>query len=1066
MCTSGKSRHQHSNEGAKGLAENDGAADRLSVLEYVKQQLIGPVGGDDELLREQPHRRYLTAILFPTEAEADTGLAEDIQDDIPGDVVGQIGEDLGDDPVALTGQRLPSAVGVSFVLPQWTSVRAEIRAARYEREDEGWKRQPVLLEGDNAVMLHPPAVPGSTNQAVLDGDASLDTVWRTFGDGALVTVALVNRRRIPQAGVIDPADCLLQVTLRCSLVDGAIPPYPSTLSIQSDEEEEELALLYRNVPTFAIGHGSAAVWGDQAEGRVGWVETSYLPTHAIPSVRFDLPEADDVLSLLRLSQIDQDISVIANLDRFLDRYDAWTESLKAAAAGVRPTLAAAVARLLDRIHDAGLRMRRGVRLLESNEYPEIRHAFAMANRAMLMQMVHAGEEFSGRRRRWTDSLPAVPDYEDDTRTWRPFQLAFLLLTIESVAIDESPDRDLVDLIWFPTGGGKTEAYLGLVAFTIFHRRLMRGERGAGTTVITRYTLRLLTAQQFQRAATLICACELIRRDSPDLLGSRPVSIGIWVGGNNSPNTYSQAVDLLGKIKNREWTSVSFQVDLCPWCGTETIPDGEAPDEAYSVHPANDSFRMACANPNCAFHDHLPVSSVDEDLYDNPPTVLIGTVDKFARFTWDYRAGVFLGAREDPGPSLVIQDELHLISGPLGTIVGLYEAAFDVVMHRHRVRPKIVASTATIRRADEQVHGVFGRSVAVFPPSGLDADDAYFVRFDRDRPGRLYCGVMPQGHTPLTAMVHLSAALLQAPVDLALTPPAEDAYWTLVAYHNSLRELGKSVTLAHDDIPARISVIAETEDGVRRLPDDEILELTSNVPPAEIPGKLELLQRRRGERGAISFVASTNMISVGVDVPRLGLMLVVGQPKTTSEYIQATSRVGRRDAGLVVTLYSSSKPRDRSHYESFVPYHSALYRAVEPTSVTPFSIPARARALHAGLVVMARHGRGWEANDAASLFTPADAEWQELVTSFLARVATAEPAELQDVKRHLEELEAQWTQLAARAEDTGGLRYSTNGGRQHVGLLHRFGQRGLGWQTLDSMRSIDVQVRLRIRGAED
>ena len=406
MSASG-SCHQHSDERAKGLAENDGAADRLSVLEYVKRQLIGPVGGDDELLHDQPHRRYLTAILFPMEAEAETGLAEDIQDDVPGDVPGQIGEDLGDDPVALTGQRLPSAVGVSFVLSRWTSVRAEIRAARYERED-GAEAAACLLEGDNTVILHPPATPGSTHQAVLDGDASLDTVWRTFGDGALVTVALVNRRRISEAGGVDPTDCLLQVALRCSLVDGAIPPYPSSLSIQSDEEEEELALLYRNVPTFAIGHGSAAVWGDEADGRVGWVETSYLPIHAIPSVRFDLPEADDVLSLLRLSQIDQDISVIANLDRFLDRYDTWAQSLKATAAGVRPAFAAAAARLLDRISDAGLRMRRGVRLLESNEYPEIRHAFAMANRAMLMQMVHAGEEFSGRRRRWTEASQRRP----------------------------------------------------------------------------------------------------------------------------------------------------------------------------------------------------------------------------------------------------------------------------------------------------------------------------------------------------------------------------------------------------------------------------------------------------------------------------------------------------------------------------------------------------------------------------------------------------------------------------------------------------------------------------------
>ena len=208
---------------------------------------------------------------------------------------------------------------------------------------------------------------------------------------------------------MEPADCLLQVSLRCSPADGLIPPYPSSLSIQSDEEEEELALLYRNVPTFAVGHGAAAVWGEEADKRVGWVGTSYLPSHAIPSVSFELPDAENVLSLLRLSQIDTDTSVIEDLDRFLDRYDAWAEELQATAAGIQPRLAGAAARLLSRIRDAGLRMRRGVRLLESDEHPEVRRAFAMANRAMLMQMVHTDEDFSGRRRRWTDSLPAVPE---------------------------------------------------------------------------------------------------------------------------------------------------------------------------------------------------------------------------------------------------------------------------------------------------------------------------------------------------------------------------------------------------------------------------------------------------------------------------------------------------------------------------------------------------------------------------------------------------------------------------------------------------------------------------------
>ena len=696
------------------MTENDDTAtDRRLVLEYLQRQLVGPIGADDELLGEQPHRRYLTGILFPSEADADVELAEDIQDETPGEVTGRLGEDQGDEPIALTGQRLPSAVGVSFVLPSWSPVRAEIAAARYGKRDDGWRRSPIQLAGEQAITLAPPSRPGRTQVLILDSSASLDVVWREFGAGALVTVALVNRRRMSEDGGVDPADCLLQVNLRCFPADGLILPYPSSLSIQSDEEEEELALLYRNVPTFAVGHGAAAVWGNEDAGqRVSWVGTSYLPSYAIPSVRFELPDAGNVLSLLRLSHIDTDRSVIRDLDRFLDQYDVWAEELKAIAVGIQPRLAGAAARLLGRISDASLRMRRGVRLLESDEHPEVRRAFAMANRAMLMQMVHTGEDFSGRRKLWTDSLPAARDYDDTSRVWRPFQLAFLLLTIESVALDESPDRDLVDLIWFPTGGGKTEAYLALAAFTIFHRRLVHGDAGAGTTVITRYTLRLLTAQQFQRAATLVCACELIRRESPDSWGAGPSRLA----SGSVATTARTPTPRPWPYWSRSRTGVDQRASrsrAARGAGPSSSRRRRA-GRSLPVHPANDSFRMACANPGCDFRDHLPVSSVDEDLYDNPPTVLIGTVDKFARIVWEGRAGVFLGAGGDPGPSLIIQDELHLISGPLGTIVGIYEAAFDVLMSRHGARPKIVASTATIRRAEQQTLGVFGRKVVMFP----------------------------------------------------------------------------------------------------------------------------------------------------------------------------------------------------------------------------------------------------------------------------------------------------------------------------------------------------------------
>lgn len=1044
--------------------------DRDALVSYLKKQVIGPVDGDGETISEPPHRRYLSGILFPREAGVDDGLEDDIIDDSAGEVA----DDGTGDPIALAAQQLPSSVALSFVLRAWRPFRVEISAGRYadaptsKKSSSVWRRTQLTYSGAVAVEVVPPAAPGFGDPIRVEGlDASLSVRWRRLAGGALVTVALRNDRQLTKNGRIDPADCLFQVEMRCHS-DRGLAPYPVPMRLQTGDEEEELRLLYRDVPTYAIGHGAAAVW--EARSQPSWAETSFLPSHVVPGVAFELDptirgvvEAQQAMDLERLSQITSDpTSVIQLLDHFVDCYETWAQQREEEASALPSVHEKASRRVLERINEARRRMRRGVRLLERDDVA--REAFALANGAMIMQMVHGREDYAGRKRRADDPRPPKPSYEGTDSAWRPFQLAFLLLTIESVTDDLCPDRDVVDLIWFPTGGGKTEAYLGLMAFTVFFRRLTLGDNGAGTTVITRYTLRLLTSQQFQRAATLVCACELLRRSSATKLGTRPISIGVWLGGSNSPNTYADAVELLGLLKNSETSEKSFQVDACPWCGTELAPEHSSDDEAWGIHASNDSFRMNCPSPACEFHGELPVSSVDHHIYEHPPTVLIGTVDKFARLTWDHRAGVLLGSGDDPPPSLIVQDEFHLISGPLGTMVGLYEAAFEVLMEKMRGRPKVVASTATIRRAEAQSLGVFGRPATLFPPPGLSASNSYFVRTDTGQPGRQYLGLMAQGHTPLTAMVHVSAALLQASEDVPMQPPADDAYWTLVAYHNSLRELGKTITLAHDDIPARLKVIADAEDGVRNLNDDQILELTSNVPPSAIPGRIETLKRTRLEKGSVSFVASTNMLSVGVDVPRLGLMLIVGQPKTTAEYIQASSRVGRRTPGLVCTLYSSSKPRDRSHYESFIPYHSALYRHVEPTSVTPFSIPARHRALHAGLVILVRHALGLGENDQAAAFSAQDADLKELLNAFLRRVAASDPEELSNVDQHLGDLTAYWEGLIDEARSSGGLRYQA-GGKQSVALLRRFNRAGSGWPTLDSMRSVDTEVRLLVRGAD-
>lgn len=1037
---------------------------REEIVDYLRRQLIGPAGmdGESETIAEGPGHRYLLGMLFPRRAPSGEAFEADVLDTACAD----IGEEVEDDPVALASQHMPSSVGLSFVVSAGTVLEINPAAGVYDRGENCWTRRPVGV-ADCFEKFAEPSPLATERRQVMDGYAELSVLWRPFGDARLVTVALVNSAETPDGEKTDQSRILCQVGVKVRCSTGGFQPYPSSERVCLDEEDEEQALLYRHLPTFAVGHGCSVQWEDSSESP-NWIRTEFLPSEVVPGVSFRVAGFDDVLSLRGLSRLeDQPGAVLSGLRAFAGAYRSWINETVGCAA-VPQGLMGAKERLESRLLAAATRIDEGISLLGSDgpKGEQVRRAFSLANEAMLMQMRHSRPELGGTRRPRSKAIdPGAVGGWDDTAYWRPFQLAFILLSLPSVVDTEHPDRNTVDLIWFPTGGGKTEAYLGLVAFQVLLRRLELGDAGAGTTVITRYTLRLLTTQQFQRAATLTCALELIRRDHDLDLGTEPVTIGIWVGGSTTPNSFADAVELLEEMKLGNRSTLGFQLETCPWCGTEVVPATPLSEDDWGVDPSNDDFRLFCPNGSCPFHFRLPVSVVDEHMYREPPTFLIATIDKFARLAWDERSGVFLGAGPFPGPSLVIQDEMHLISGPLGTVAALYEAAFDIIMDRTSGRPKVVASTATIRQADRQVRGIFDRDVFLFPPSGISADDSFFVRVDRDAPGRRYVGVMSQSHTPTTAVVHTMAALLQAPVDLAMSGVELDAYWTLVAYHNSLRELGRSVTLARDDVPSRISVIAQRTDKARRLDSDsDLVELTSNVPSVRIPHTLELLGRPNGENDSVSFAACTSMISVGVDVPRLSLMMVVGQPKSTSEYIQATSRVGRdptRPPGLVIASYSAAKPRDRSHYESFKAYHRAIYREVEPTSVTPWALPSRERALHAALVILARYLLGHRGNDQAGNFLP-DAKVDEILDALVARAERSDEGEGAATRAHLEQLVAEWVDLAKEA-GRPGLRYQSSG-KQSPGLLRPHSASiSTGWATLNSMRNVDFEALVKVSG---
>lgn len=1034
--------------------------ERDAVVTYLVSHLVGPLNGELEEVVGPPASRYTCGILFPT---IENGLT--LESSARGNIFDEYGDavstDSGDDPVQLSGQILPSSLGFSFYT-QSNYLTCVINAATYELVGgDNWKRRPT-----SETVIIEKAV---TTVPVLSGRAILKLKWRNLPAGGwLVTLTILNSstfKKEPTAFNC-PAECLYQVSIRC-ICDAGIGGYPSSEHIgQLTAEEEDLELLYRNSKPYAIGHGCATSNSSiQQDGTVSWVQSEIIPQHEVPPI---VPSQgnDEVLiikNLVKLSEV-----MLNDLSTFLDRYEGWISQNELFAEKLASRYQSASRRLILRQRVALGRMRRGVELICSDKM--IQDSFKLANEAMLMQMFHS-REFA-KRREVDDAkrvMPKKSEYVSFKAEWRPFQLAFFLLCIGSE--DETNEKPgPIDLIWFPTGGGKTEAYLAVAAFKIFHRRLTEPLRGGGTAVITRYTLRLLTAQQFQRTSALVCAMEVLRRRENGSLGNSIISLGLWIGKKATPNTFSEAKRIFEEIVlTAEKPQNPFQLQMCPWCGTSIIPANKRQDkDAYGVIMKNDLFKLRCPNNDCEFGGNdqtLPINVVDQALYLDPPTVLIGTVDKFARLPWDEKAGCFFGSENSDPPSLIIQDEMHLLAGPLGTIVGAYEAAIESlckVKSKTGRLPLIIASTATIRESDSQSKHLYGRDVSVFPPSGLTAGDSFFAREDLERPGRLYVGVLGSIHSKSTSLIRTAAVLAQAPLEIELSESIRDAYWTQVIYHNSLRELGQTTTFARDDIPSWIAQIAIDQDLMRRLDDTNVLEITSNVNSSDLPAALERLNESHGGDDEVSLLVCTNMFSVGVDVQRLGLILMNSQPKSTAEYIQSTSRVGRAEdgsrPGLVVCHYATNKPRDRSHYEHFAGYHGALYKYVEPSSVSPTAIRARERVLHAALVIMARHGFGLSSNSDAAKFTRSDEGMAKGIQILIERYARSDDSEIAAISDEINRLASDWEEKTKL-----NLQYQTQNkvpAPTHA-LLKYYGQPGEGWATLNNMRNVDDECEIRI-----
>lgn len=1043
-----------------------------AVLDHLRSAYVGPDGGDDETIENLPNRQYAVGLMFPREdaqpatddgaSDAPSNEDRDLKADIA--ATGDVEEQGAGVPIAEDWR--PSSVAISFVTYR-ASVRCDFRGATYSRvDDDGpprWRRHAFAFEG---LEMEEGIGPHQLTAGAIP--IEVGARWRQYGDRHLVTVHARVLATASGDARADAAASLYQVGLSVEPTEGgSIHEYDTSRSFDLDDESAELRLRYRERKVFAVGHGMAADWeftGDRCT-KV-WLDP--VPSFVVPAVEttvFDSKTTEArALRLAHLAGIDTETEdVLVSLDAFVEAFAGWvaTERERVAAFGSSTQIAK---RIVGRSEMALTRMRESVDLLRHPAQTDLRTAFALGMEAMRLQMRQA----------------TLSHGEEPAPAWRPFQLGFLLLSLPSTIDEKHVDRELVDLIWFPTGGGKTEAYLGLAAIEIFYRRLAHGASGGGTAVITRYTLRLLTAQQFQRAASLICAMELLRR--PDRLADRrargmlPFTIGLWVGNEVTPGTRRDAKVALERLHKaaRPEEANQFQVESCPWCNAALLPASRTSDRStYGLRLVGNDVVVHCTRPGCEFEDELPVAVVDESLYETPPTFLLATVDKFARLQFRPEAGKLLGLNTAfRQPSMIIQDELHLLSGPLGTTVAVFDAVIQILLATGGSTPKIVASTATIRASEEQVRGLYGRSVALYPPSGLDDDRTFFSRPVESGEGRLYVGLMPQSLSQVSAVVSAASPLIEIPEVLAAQPDVDttrDAYWTAVMYHNSLRELGRTGTLVVDDVNGRLEPRAERLGlRLRSVRADRVLELTSRRGPEELPNDLRELKRSADSEEAVDVVLSSNMLSVGIDIPRLALMLMVGQPKTTAEYIQATSRVGRGQVkGVVTTLFRANRARDRSHFETFRGYHEALYRSVEPTSVTPWSLASRDRSLAGALVVLIRNTISTLApNDAAGRLDLEDLSQrttiEALVERLLDHVGRADPLEADDARVQLWARLNDWDRRAGNARTAGEtLRYDRKK-VEEVALLKRFAQTGEGWFVADSMRSVEPNVAVAAR----
>lgn len=1060
---------------------------RENFVDILERELLGPIHGPDEALPFNPRSQYLVGFIAPfkltgvstggdsLEGTTERGVLAETRTDgdasheqrgVPSQAADETEADTEDDDsedrTPRQGLMIPASMGLRFQVPAdlesftvtaswgiYESVETE-KTTKTGRPIRDYQRSPVA---EPRTIRLADLVSGKTTGIPLRESICLRV--DRYDDPAfgrvLVEVALCNDRETPMPIPVNM--WMFQTKLRVDAGGAeAFLPVRDVLEHEWPEHDEEvrrLNLQYRNRLEFAIGRTCSADWVVRnGARRATEVSTTWLPVAETPQTRARFVH-DAMLSMDALSTVTPD-ALRAGLEPLVKGYGAWLTAQGDAADDLPEHLQETAELALLEARQVHSRLAAGLEHVATD--PEALRCFQFMNRVMRDQRI-ASQVAAARA---ADAAMTIEQAQADvaargadSAAWRPFQLAFILmqlgaLTDPAAQLRSADHHAQVELLFFPTGGGKTEAYLGLAAYTFAIRRRQGVVETAdgpldgrdGVAVLMRYTLRLLTAQQFQRATALMCAAELVRLEDEETWGVEPFRIGLWVGTDVSPKRFEKADEQLTKANEYGSHRLTvLQIQRCPWCGTPITAaqvKADATMRRVYVYCGDELARCPFAKGG-SVSEGLPVLTVDEEIYRLTPAFVIATVDKFARLAREGEAAALFGyvnrrcgrhgyvhpdytkcdiTTSHPAsktghpaatvrtvdrlrpPDLIIQDELHLITGALGTSVGLFEVAVETLCSWETkggkpVKPLIVAATATVRNAREQVRELYGRLVEIFPPQVLDVADTYFsqeVPIDRENPGRRYVGVSAQGVRLSSAEIRVSEVLLssgQLLFDQA--GAAADPYMTLVGYFNATRELAGMARYMADDVQNRVKRPRKDSGFPARLGTSfgllHLGELTSRIASAEIGRTLDrlglefdpeydttgafrerLAKQDKGKkvptRTEMPFdvVLATSMLQVGVDVQRLGLMLVVGQPKNTAEYIQASSRVGRDPSdrpGLVVSLGNWARPRDLAHFEQFRHYHETFYAQVEALSVTPYSPTSLARGIDGLLVSVAR-----------------------------------------------------------------------------------------------------------------